>query len=188
VDNCCGKFIKSSVGPPYISQVYLKHNPPHTSMSSYNSQTITLCCCSVTKSCPTLKPHGLQHTRLSSLFTSGGQGIGASASASILPMNTRDWFPLELSGWISLQSKGLSRVFSGTTVQKHQFFSTQLSSYMTTGKTIALNMWTFVGKVMWTFKAWLIASLSYVSHFATTRPWSMLHDPWFMIHEGDYNS
>ena len=125
---------------------------------------------------------------MSQLFTSGGQGIGASASASILPMNTRDWFPLELSGWISLQSKGLSRVFSGTTVQKHQFFSTQLSSYMTTGKTIALNMWTFVGKVMWTFKAWLIASLSYVSHFATTRPWSMLHDPWFMIHEGDYNS
>ena len=58
----------------------------------------------------------------------GGQNIGASASASVLPMNTQDRFPLGWSGWISLQSKGLSRVFSNTTVQKHQFFSTQLSS------------------------------------------------------------
>ena len=54
--------------------------------------------------------------------------IGASASASVPPMNIQDWFPLGLTGWISLQSKGLSRVFSNTTVQKHQFFSTQLSS------------------------------------------------------------
>ena len=61
------------------------------------------------------------------LFTSGGQSIGASASASVLPMNTQDWSPLGWTGWISLQSKGLSRVFSNTTVQKHQFFSTQLS-------------------------------------------------------------
>ena len=60
-------------------------------------------------------------------FPSGGQSIGASASASVLPMNIQDWFPLGLTGWISLQSKGLSRVFSNTTVQKHQFFSTQLS-------------------------------------------------------------
>ena len=60
-------------------------------------------------------------------FTSGSQSIGASASASVLPMNIQDWFPLWLTGWISLQSKGLSRVFSNTTVQKHQFFSTQLS-------------------------------------------------------------
>ena len=59
-------------------------------------------------------------------FTSGGQSIGLSASASVLPMNIQDWFPLERTGWISLQSKGLSRVFSNTTVQKHQFFSTQL--------------------------------------------------------------
>ena len=61
------------------------------------------------------------------LFTSGGQSIGVSASASVLPMNTQDWSPLESTGWISLQSKGLSRVFSNTTVQKHQFFGIQLS-------------------------------------------------------------
>ena len=58
----------------------------------------------------------------------GGQSIGVSASASVLPMNTQGWSPLEWTGWISLQSKGLSRVFSNTTVQKHQFFGTQLSS------------------------------------------------------------
>ena len=61
-------------------------------------------------------------------FASGGQSIGVSASASVLPMNIQDWFPLGWTGWISLQSKGLSRVFSNTTVQKHQFFSTPLSS------------------------------------------------------------
>ena len=61
----------------------------------------------------------------SQFITSGGQSIGASALASILPMNIQGWFPLGLTGWISLQSKGLSRVFSNTTVQKHQFFSTQ---------------------------------------------------------------
>ena len=65
---------------------------------------------------------------VSQLFMSGGQSIGASTSASVLPMNIQDWFPLGLTGWISLQSQGLSRVFSNTTVQKHQFFSTQLSS------------------------------------------------------------
>ena len=62
------------------------------------------------------------------LFTWGGLGIGVSASASVLPMNIQDWSALEWTGWISLQSKGLSRVFSSTTVQKHQFFSAQLSS------------------------------------------------------------
>ena len=65
---------------------------------------------------------------MSQLFASGDQSIGASASASVLPMNTQDWSPWGWTGWISLQSKGLSRVFSNTTVQKHQFFSTQLSS------------------------------------------------------------
>ena len=119
-----------------------------------------------------LRPHGLQHTRLphpspppgaysnsyalcrwchptisssvisssclqafpasgsfpmSQLFTSGSQSIGVSASASVLPVNIQDWFPLGWTGWISLQSKGLSRVFSNTTAQKHQFFSAQLS-------------------------------------------------------------
>ena len=129
---------------------------------------------SVTHSCLTLQPHGLQHTRLScpsptpraysnscpacrwchptisssvvpfssclqsfpasgsfpmsQFFTSDGQNIGVSASTSVLPMNIQDWSPLGWTSWISLQSKGLSRVFFNTTVQKHQFFSTQLSS------------------------------------------------------------
>ena len=77
---------------------------------------------------------------VSQLFAWGGQSIGVSASTSVLPMNTQDWSPLGWTGWIPLQSKGLSRVFSNTIVQKHQFFSTQLSfivqlshPYMTTG-------------------------------------------------------
>ena len=65
--------------------------------------------------------------QMSQLFTSGSQSIGASASTSVLPMNIQEWFPLGWTGWISLQSKGLSRVFSNITVQKHQFFGTQLS-------------------------------------------------------------
>ena len=66
--------------------------------------------------------------QMSWLFTAGGQSIGASDSALVLPMNIQGWFPLGLTGWISLQSKGLSRVFSNITVQKHQLFSTQPSS------------------------------------------------------------
>ena len=65
--------------------------------------------------------------QMSQIFTSGGQNIGVSVSTSVLPMNTLDWLPLGLTGWISLQSKGFSRVFSNTTVQKHQFFGIQLS-------------------------------------------------------------
>ena len=65
---------------------------------------------------------------MSQLFAWGGQSIRVSALAPVLPMNTQDWSPLEWTGWISLQSKGLSRVFSKTTVQKHQFFGAQLSS------------------------------------------------------------
>jgi len=65
--------------------------------------------------------------QMSQFFASGGQSIGASASASVLPMNIQDWSPLGWTGWISLQSKEFSRVFSNTTVQKHQFFSAQLS-------------------------------------------------------------
>ena len=64
---------------------------------------------------------------MSRFFASGGQSIGASASALVFPMNIRDWSPLGWTGWISLQSKGLARVFSNTTVQKHQFFSAQPS-------------------------------------------------------------
>ena len=65
--------------------------------------------------------------RMSQLFASGGHSIGVSASTSVLPMNTQDWSPLGWTGWISWQPKGLSRVFSNATVQKHQFFGTQLS-------------------------------------------------------------
>ena len=78
------------------------------------------------------------------------------ASASVLPMNIQDWFPLGWTGWISFLSKGCSRVFSNTTIQKHQFFGAQLSLqsnshiylYMTTGKTIALTRWTFVNSLL----------------------------------------
>ena len=90
---------------------------------------------------------------VSQLFTLGGQSIGVSASASVLPMNIQDWFPLGWTGLISLLLKGLSRVFSNTTVLKASilwhsaFFMVRLSHpYMTTGKTIALNIWVFVGK------------------------------------------
>ena len=66
--------------------------------------------------------------QMSQLFASGGQSIGVSASTSVLLMNTQDWPPLGWTDWISLQSKGLSRILSNTTVEMHQFFSTQLSS------------------------------------------------------------
>ena len=66
---------------------------------------------------------------MSQLFAWGGQSIGVSASTSVLPMNTQDWSSSEWTGWISLQSKGHSRVLSNTTIQKHQFFSAQLSLY-----------------------------------------------------------
>ena len=86
---------------------------------------------------------------MSQLFTSGGQSIGTSAS--VLPMNIQDWFPSGLTSLISLCSQGLSRVFSNTTIQKHQFFGTQAffmvqlsHPCLTTGKTIALTIWSFV--------------------------------------------
>ena len=78
-------------------------------------------------SCPQSFPASWSF-QMSQLFASGGQNIGVSALASVLPMNTQDWFPLGWTGWISLYSKGLSRVFSNTTVQKHQFFGTRPSS------------------------------------------------------------
>ena len=89
-----------------------------------------------------------------SVLTSGGQSTGVSTSTSVLPMNIQDWSPLGWTAWISLQCKGFSRVFSKSTVQKHQFFGAQLSlssnshPYMTTGKTIALTRQTFFAKVM----------------------------------------
>ena len=92
---------------------------------------------------------------MSQFFTWGGQSTGVSALASFLPKKSQGWSPLGWTGWMSLQSKGLSRVFSNTTVQKQSiprrsaFFTVQLSHlYMTTGKTIALTRRTFFGKVM----------------------------------------
>ena len=92
---------------------------------------------------------------MNQFFVSGSQSIGVSALASVFTMNIQGWFPSGLTGWISLHSKGLSRVFSNTTAQKHKLFCTQLSlwsnsqhPYMTPGKTIALTRRTFVGKVM----------------------------------------
>ena len=95
---------------------------------------------------------------MSQLFAWGGQSIGVSASTSVLPMNTQDWSPLGCTGWISLQSKGLSRVFSNRSFEPQfksinslvlAFFIVQLlHPYMTTGKTIALTRWIFVGKII----------------------------------------
>ena len=79
-------------------------------------------------SCPQSFPAPGSFPMSQGLFASGGQSSGVSASISVLPMNTQDWSPLGWTGWISLQSKGLSRVLSNTTVQKHQFFGTQPSS------------------------------------------------------------
>ena len=95
--------------------------------------------------------------QISQLFASGRQNIGVSASTSVLPMNAQDWFPLGRTSWISLLSKGLSRIFSNTNSKASilwcsTFFIVQLShSYMTIGKTVALTRQTFVGRVVSTF-------------------------------------
>ena len=83
---------------------------------------------------------------MSQLFASSGQSIGASALTSVLPMNIQGWFPLELTCLISLKSKGLSWVFSNTTVQNHEFFSSHIYTWLL--ETHILFLWTFVGRVM----------------------------------------
>ena len=105
-------------------------------------------------SCPQSLPAS-EYFPMSQHFAWGGRSTGVSALASFLPKKAQGWSPLEWTGWISLQSKGLSTVFSNTTVQKHQFFGAQLYSQSNshihtqpTGKTIALTRWTFVGKVI----------------------------------------
>ena len=152
---------------------YLTHTLIKNVLFTTNPSNFWVQFSSVTQSCPTLRPHGLQHARppcplptpgaysnscplswwchptisssvvpfssclqsfpasgtfqISQFFATGGKSIGFSVSTSVLPMNIQDGFPLGWTGWISLQSKGLSGVFSNTTVQKHQFLSAQLS-------------------------------------------------------------
>ena len=88
---------------------------------------------------------------MSRLFSRGGQSIGVSASASVLPMNTQDWSLLGLICWISLQSKGLSRVFSNTTVQKHQFWVLHLSKYFSMMFALLFSLKTYFYKFVWIF-------------------------------------
>ena len=102
---------------------------------------------------PTSIPPNIRVFSKSQFFASGIQSIGVSASASLFPMDIQDWFPLGWTGWNSLQSKGLSRVFSNSSkasiLWHSAFIKVQLSHlYMTTGKTIALTIWTFVSKVV----------------------------------------
>ena len=111
--------------PPYLSptpRVYSNSCP----LSQWCRPTISSSVVPLS-SCPQFSPASGSF-QMSQLFASGGQSIGVSASTSVLPMNMQDWSPLWWTGWISLQSMGLSRVFSNTTVQKHQFFSAQPSS------------------------------------------------------------
>ena len=111
--------------------------------------------CARLSSCPQSFP-GTKSFPMSQPFPSGGQRIGASASASVLPMNIQGWFPLGLTGIISLLSKRLSKVFSSTTIWKHQFLGTQPSlwsnshicTWLLEKKNISLTIWTFVGKAM----------------------------------------
>ena len=115
---------------------------------------------------------------MSQFFTSGGQSIGAPASVSVLPMNIQDWFPLELTGWISLQSKGLSRVFSSITVQKYQLFCAQLSLWSNCHiHTWPLNLGTvFLMRILLSSILWLAAGIPtieslIVSSFYPTSSW-----------------
>ena len=107
--------------PSQFSRVYSNSRPSSQWCHSAISPSVV-----PFSSCPQSLPASGSFP-ISQLFTSGGQSTGVSASASVLPMNTQDWSPLGWTGWISLHSKGLSRVFSNTTVQKHQFLDVQLS-------------------------------------------------------------
>ena len=112
------------VRPPCPSPMAWSLPKPMSTESVMPSNHLILCC--PLFSCP--QPFQASGSfQMSQLFASGGQSIGVSASASIFPVNIQGWFPLGWTGWISLQSEGLSRVFSNTTVQKHQFFGTHLS-------------------------------------------------------------
>ena len=119
----CGPMRLQHARPPYPSPTAGIHlNPCPLTWSCHPTISSSVIPFS---SCPQSFPASGSF-QMSQLFALGGQSIGVSASTSVLPMNTQDRFSLGWTGWISLQSKGLSRVFSNTTVQKHQFFSTQL--------------------------------------------------------------
>ena len=119
----CDPMNCSTPGLPVHHQLRVHLNP--CSLSWWCHPTISSSVVPFS-SCPQYFPASGSF-QMSQLFTSGGQSIGVSASSSILPMNIQDWFPLGWTGWISLQSRGISRVFSNTTVIKHQFFCAQLS-------------------------------------------------------------
>ena len=119
----CDPMNRSTPGLPVHYQL-LESTQTHVRCVGDASNHLTLCC----PFSSYLQPFpALGSFQMSQLFASGGQSIGVSASTSVLPMNTQDWSPLGWTGWISLQSKGLSRVFSNTTDQTHQFFGVQLS-------------------------------------------------------------
>ena len=105
-------------------------------------------------SCPQSLPAS-ESFQMSQFFASGGQSIGVSASASVLPMNIQDWFILGWTSWISLLSKGLPRVFSNTTIQKHQFFGSQLSLWSNSH----IHTWLLEKSQLWLYKPLSVMSL-----------------------------
>ena len=123
--------ISNSLWPHGLQHARLPCPPPTPEACSNSCPTGQWCHTTISSSVvPFSCPQSFQASGsfpMSQFFESGGQGTGVSASASVLQMNIQDWFPLGWTGWISLQSKGFSRVFSNTTVQKHQFFSAQFS-------------------------------------------------------------
>ena len=175
---CCNHFYTFSIRRWRISSVQFSHSVMSNSLRPHESQQARLPCPSPTPSLPKLMtiesvmpsshlipcypllllpPQSLPASGsfpVSQLLTWGGQSIWVSASTSVLPMNNLDWSPLGWTNWISLQSKGPSRVFSNTTVQKHQFFGAQpssippLTSIYDYWKNHSLDKMDFVGKVM----------------------------------------
>ena len=129
---CCCSFVSDSLQPHRLQHSRFPCPSPSPGACSNSCPLSQWCHPTISSSvvpfssCPQSFPASGSF-QMNRLLTSGGQSIGPSASASVLPMNIQDWFPLGWTGWISLQSKGLSRVLSNTTVRKHKFFSVQLS-------------------------------------------------------------
>ena len=121
----CSPMDCSTPGLP-VHHHLLESNPNSCPLSRWRHPTISFSVLPFSSHLQSFPASG--SFQMSQFFTLGGQSIRVSASTSVLPMNTQDWSPLGWTGWISLEPKGLSRVFSNTTVQKHQFFGDQLSS------------------------------------------------------------